>query len=343
MCYYVGLDVSLKKTSLCIVDQDGNIVLEKSVSTNPDVIYKCIKKTGYEVSKIGFENGMFSNYLLNGLKALGLSTYCIDSHMMAKLISVNINKTDKNDARCIANAMRCNNYKEVTPKSIDALGVSNILSARESYVNQRVEIMNKIRATLRGYGIVLDGTTKHNFEDKISEYFEQLDPNALIAIKSQLATLSHLNKEIKSLTTTVEKMARNNSDAKNLMTILGVGPITSITFITEIGDCNRFEKSRSVGAYLGLTPRQYSSGEITRQGSISKCGNRYLRTLLQGSATVMMMRTKSWNKVKAWGMKLHKKSGLKNATTAVARKLAVVMHRMLVTGEPFRFSDLEKA
>ena len=341
MCYYVGLDVSLKKTSLCIVDQEGNIILEKSVSTNPDTIYKCIAETGYEIHKVGFENGMFSNYLLNGLKELGLSTYCIDSHMMAKLISININKTDKNDARCIADAMRCNNYKEVIPKSMEALGVSNVLSARESYVRQRVEIMNKMRATLRGYGIVISGATYHNFEDKVSECFEQLDANALISIKSQLSTLSHFSKEIKSLTSTIEKMVHTNSDAQNLMTIPGVGPIVAITFITEIGDCNRFEQSRSVGAYIGITPRQYSSGEITRQGGISKCGNGYLRKLLRGSATVIMGCVKSWSKLKAWAMKLCKKCGFKKAATALARKLAVVMHRMLVTGEPFRFSELE--
>ena len=343
MCYYVGLDVSLKKTSLCIVDQDGNIVIEKAISTNPDAIYKCIKKTGYEISKVGFENGMFSNYLLNGLKELGLPTYCIDSHMMAKLISININKTDKNDARCIADAMRCNNYKEVIPKSMDALGTSNVLSARGSYVNQRAEIMNKIRATLKGYGIVLGSVTYHNFEDKVSEHFEQLGENALISIKSQLSTLQHFSKEIKHLNDAIDKMARANKDAQNLMSIPGVGPIVAITFITEIGDYKRFEKSRSVGAYIGLTPRQYSSGDITRYGGISKCGNGYLRKLLQGSATVMMGGTNSWSKLKAWGMKLQKKYGFKKAAVALARKLAVVMHRMLVTGEPFRFSDLENA
>lgn len=122
-----------------------------------------------------------------------------------------------------------------------------------------------------------------------------------------------------------------------LTTIPGVGVITAYTFISHLGDPKRFKKSRSVGAYFGMTPKQYSSGEVQKQGRISKCGSAEVRSLLNECAFVILYKIKSWSRLKAWGMKIKKKKGHKKAMMAIARRLSILMHRMLITKKAFEY------
>ena len=127
------------------------------------------------------------------------------------------------------------------------------------------------------------------------------------------------------------------------MSIPGVGPLTALAFVSTVDDPKKFRKSSSVGAYFGLTPRRFQSGEVDNNGSISKCGDSLMRTYLFEAANVLLTRSQKWSSLKAWGIRLAKRSGMKKATIAVARKLAVTMHAMWLTGEPFRWSQSEAA
>jgi transposase len=127
------------------------------------------------------------------------------------------------------------------------------------------------------------------------------------------------------------------------MTIPGVGTLTAAAFVTAVDDPVKFRKSKSAGAYFGLTPRRYQSGEADRNGHISKCGDSLVRTYLFGAATALLTRVQQWSALKAWGLRLAKRGGMKKAKVAVARKLAVIMHQMWTTGEEFRWSNTETA
>ena len=125
------------------------------------------------------------------------------------------------------------------------------------------------------------------------------------------------------------------------MTIPGVGALTAITYVTTIDDPARFEHSRDVGAHLGLTPRKYASGEVDRNGAISKCGDSLCRTTLYQAALALLTRVQRWSPLKAWGMSVAKRRGLRRAVVAVARKLAIVMHRVWAEGTEFRWTREE--
>lgn len=281
-----------------------------------------------------------SHWLTEELQRLDVPAKCIDARHIAAILSVNINKTDKNDARGIADAMRCGLYKEVGVKSKDHISMCTLLNSRRQLVDQRVQLSGCIRGLLKPYGIRLGAISKGVAAiDIIREKLSEIPIIAAKSIEQLLCVLKDLLEAIKNFDRQILKQTQKCSQAQLLMTIPGVGPITSLRYLAEIGDVVRFSRSKSVGAYVGMTPRQYSSGETQKQGRISKCGPKELRSLLMEVGIIILTRTKSWSKLKAWGLKLMKKHGIKKAATAVGRKLAVIMHRMLVTGETFRFTD----
>jgi transposase len=178
------------------------------------------------------------------------------------------------------------------------------------------------------------------FSFVVHSYYQKLLPDTIKGLDSLLKSYKTLSEEIDKLDKAVENICKKDEDVKLLMTVPSVGKIVALTFKSDIGDPGRFKKSESVGAYYGMTPRQYSSGETVKMGGISRCGSKEVRFLLMESAVVLLTRCKAWSPLKAWGLKLLKKYGLKKAAMAVGRKLAVIMHRMLVTGEPFKYSKL---
>jgi transposase len=143
--------------------------------------------------------------------------------------------------------------------------------------------------------------------------------------------------ERKAADPTLAGSARRSELGRRLMTIPGIGPVATLAYIVTIDDPSRFDTSKVLAAHLGLTPRVYQSGEIDRSGQISKCGDRMLRHLLYEAASTLMTRTRKWSRLRAWGISVAKRRGLKRATVAVARKLAVIVHRMWVTGDVFEF------
>ena len=168
-------------------------------------------------------------------------------------------------------------------------------------------------------------------------------PELAAAVEPLLKAREAVGEQIADLDRKVMRLARNDAQVRRFMTAPGVGPITALCFLATIDDPTRFKKSRSVGAYVGLTTRRYASGEIDWTGRISKCGDAMLRSYLYEAANVLLTRVAKWSTLKAWGIRLAKRSGLRKAKVAVARKLAVILHRMWIEGTEFKWSSKEVA
>jgi len=343
MSYYAGLDISMKETVICIVNDKGEFVHKGRSKTDPEKIAMHLKKTNFNLEKIGIESGSLSHWLVNELRSQDLPAICIDARKMAAFLSVRINKTDDNDAQGIAEAMRCNLYKEVSQKSQQAVETATLMRCRRTLVQQKVQLSNGVRGFLKTYGVRLGACGEKEFPEKVRKAFPEILTIARTGIEGLLNSYEKLCEEIKKLDRKIEELAKNDEDVKRLMTIPGVGLITAMSFKTEIDDPKKFNKSRDVGAYLGMTPRQYSSGETKRQGHISKCGSAEVRSLLTEAGLVCITRSKKWSKLKAWGLKIMRKHGAKKAAVAVGRKLSVIMHRMLIEKKDFIYGEEPKA
>lgn len=342
MSHYVGLDISMKETVICIVNDKGVTIHRGKTKTDPEKIAYHLRKTGLKIEKIGLESGSLSHWLVNELRSPDLPAVCIDARKMSAFLSVRVNKTDDNDAQGIAEAMRCGLYREVPQKAQQSIETGTLMQCRKTLVHQRVQLVNSIRGFLKTYGVRLGSCGEKEFPERVRAVL----PGALMiareGIESLVKCYEKLMAEIKILDERIETLAREDEDIKRLMTVPGVGIITAMTFKTEVDDPHRFKKSRDVGAYFGMTPRQYSSGETRRQGHISKCGSSEVRTLLVEAGLVCLTRSKKWSKVKAWGLKIMKKHGAKKAAVAVGRKLSVIMHRMLVEKKDFIYGEEKK-
>jgi transposase len=342
MNHYVGLDVSLKTVFICIINEKGKIIKEQEMVSTPEGIGGFLMGTGLKIEKVGLESGSLTHYLKKGLQEMGFEVIAMEARKMAAILSTVINKTDKNDARGIAEALRAGHYRECVHRSDEAMEIRTLLHGRQTAIEERSHVTTSIKGHLKVYGIKLGKGTGKDFRSKVEQSIVDLKPRIKQVIGCLLNILDALNAEIKELDKLVKDAGKEDEDVKLLQSMDGVGPITALAFKAEIDDAKRFEDSKDVGAYIGLTPSQYSSGETNRQGGISKQGSKQVRCLLVEAATVLLTRSKAWSKLKAWGLKLMKKKGKKKAIIAVARKLAVILHRMLVTKKPFERADKRK-
>jgi transposase len=342
MSYYVGLDVSLDRVSVCIVDEIGKVVREQELPSTPEAIGGFLVGTRLEITKIGLESGNLTHYLTKGLLTMNYEVVVMESRKMAAILAVTINKTDKNDARGIAEALRVGHYKECIHRSDDSLEIRTLLHGRGTLVEERTHLVSSIKGHLKVYGIKLGKGKDKTFREKVEGNVSALKMSTQKTIQALLNVLDVLEVEIKKLDQEVIELGRHDADIQLLQSIDGVGPITALAFKAEMDNPARFKDSKDAGAYIGLTPIQYSSGETQWQGGISKRGSRQTRCLLVEAATCLLMRSKKWSQLKGWGMKLMKKKGAKKAIVAIARKMAVMMHRMLITKEPFKRTDKSK-
>lgn len=336
MNYYSGIDVSLKESFISIIDEGGKLVREAIVPTDEGKIAQYFADQNLNYKAIGVESGQLSISLCKALKKHDLPIICVDARHMASALSARINKNDKNDARGIAQMMRTSLYKEVEVKSDEACTTKVLLGSRRQLVNSRLQIRGTIRGLLKIYGIKLGDANKNkSFESKVEEALTSISEVSSTAIEALLKALESVEESLAKIDKEVLKLSASDKDCKLLMTAPGVGPITAMSYKSTIDRVDRFRSSEAVGAYLGLTPRQYASGEVNRQGSISKMGPIECRSILYEAANCLLWLCKKESKIKSWGLKLAKKKGRKKAIVAVARKLAVVMHRMLVTKKEF--------
>lgn len=339
MSYFAGLDVSMKETSIAIVNEKGKVVFETMCKTEPDIIAKTLRESKFNLEKIGVESGCISFWLIGELKELSLPAICIESRQMATLIALKVNKTDRNDARLIANAMRCNLYKEVHHKTKESVEVGLLMGARRTLVDTRTKLKNSIRGFLKAYGIRLGVVSHEKFPASVRNSLSTCGKSAQAAIEGLLRSYEEICKNIEITGKELEVFCKQDVVVQLFESIPGVGTITALTYKAVIDDPFRFTTPRDVGAYLGLTPNQYSSGDTVKQGRISKCGCSELRMLLVECATVILTRTQGWTKLKAWGLRIMKRSGIKKAAAAVARKLAIIMLRMWQEGKAFVWGE----
>ena len=339
---YVGMDVSLKETSICVVDDDGKIVCEGTVISQPEALAEFIKTNAVKAKRIGLETGPTTTWLWHELRRLGLPVICIDARHAKAALSLQINKSDRNDAVGLARIMQTGWYKEVQVKSLACHEVRAVLNSRAQLVKIKRDLENEIRGLLKNLGLVIGKAGGNVFRRRV----EDLAGEQLLlqeAIRPLLAVREIVRREIADLYRKLLTLARTEEESRRLMTVPGVGPITALAFRSAIDEPTRFQRSRSVGAYFGLTPRRHASGEVDWSGRISKCGDGMVRSYLFEAAGVLLTRVPQWCKLKAWGHRLWKRIGFKKAKVAVARKLAVILHRMWRDGTDFIWSAKKAA
>ena len=340
MTYFAGLDISLQETAVCILDQDGNIQKEASIPTDPQSLIEFFQSLPFPIEKVGMEACTFAAWLHDGLTDAGYETVCMNAaHTAAAIQAMQRNKTDRNDAQGIAQLLRTGWYREVHIKSEESRRIRMLLTNRKALVRQRVDLDNTLRAVLKEYGLKTGKVASNQkFTERIRELVQdEADLRQLVS--PLLEVRQKLLDEIKTLDKLLLDYVKNDAACRLFMTISGVGPVTAATFKTTIDNPDRFKKSANVGAYVGLTPRKYASGETDYNGRISKAGDASLREALYEAANTLLTRAEQWSSLKAWGLRIAKRSCMRNAKVAVARKLAVIMHRMWQTGEVFRYSQ----
>jgi transposase len=339
---FVGLDVSQLETHVCVVDGAGKTVWQGKCASEPDVVAQVIRKRAANAVRIAFESGALSTWFWHALRSMDLPAICLDARHAKAALSMQVNKTDKNDAHGLAQIVRMGWYKEVAVKSMDSHAIRSVLAARTLIVSMHTDVVNQLRGVLKTFGIVLNKQTGKPFIAKVEKLargrgmFNQ-------ALQSLLSVLKESSKQIDALDAQIREHAKTDSACRHLMGVPGVGPITATAFVASVDDSSKFVRSKSVGAFFGLTPRRYQSGEIDRDGHISKCGDRQTRAYLYEAANTLLSRVKRPSALKAWGLRIAKRNGPGKARVAVARKLAVIMHRMWITGEPFRWAAVEDA
>jgi len=338
---YVGLDVSLKRTSICVVDRTGKVLCEGTVNSTPEAIVEFVKSKAAGAVRIGLETGPTSTWLWTEIKALGLPVICIDARHAKAVLKMQINKSDRNDAFGIARIMQCGWYKEVRVKGLDSHAIKAVLVSRALLVKIKRDLENQIRGLLKNLGLVIGQAKMNVFVVRATELIEHR-PELVAAVEPLLKVREGVEKQITDLDRKVMRLARNDVQVRRFVTAPGIGPITALCYLATIDDPTRFKRSRSVGAYVGLTSRRYASGEVDWTGRISKCGDPMLRSYLYEAAGVLLTRVAKWSVLKAWGMRIAKRSGLRKAKVAVARKLAVILHRMWVDGTEFKWSSKEE-
>ena len=334
MHYYAGIDVSLEWSSVAVVDANGKIVREGKVASDPTALTGWFASLGLPLFRIGLEAGPLSQWLYTEMKQAGLSVELLETRHVRNAFKTMAVKTDRKDARGIADLVRVGWYRPVHCKSMDAQETRAILGARRLVESKLRDVEMSLRGILRGFGLKVGKTTQNRFAARIKQLVSGHATLQVIA-EALLAVHEVLLREFKSFEKRMRTMAREDAKARLLMTTTGVGAIVSLTYAAGIDDPGRFKKSKMVGAHFGLAQKKYQSGETDYTGRISKVGDESVRTALFQAAHIMLTKPVKGSALKSWALRLAKRVGMKKAKVALARKLAVVMHRMLVDGKPF--------
>jgi transposase len=336
MDYFAGLDVSVKETSVCIVDDTGKIVREVKVSSEPQVLLQVLTNPAYHFKRIGLEAGPLSQWLFSGLAGAGLPVICVETRHMRAALQAQINKTDRNDARGIAQMMRVGLYRPVHVKTLRSQKLRMVLTHRKLLQSKAIAIENDLRGTLRNFGLKVGMVGTVKFEARIKELVEN-QPDVAALVEPLLMVRRVVREQTVVLHRRLLAIVREDEVCRRLMTIPGVGPVVALTYRATVDVPARFRKSKAVGAVFGLTCAKYQSGEVDWSGKISRCGDGMMRVMLYEAAQ-SMLRSKKWSWLKAWALQIARRRGMKKAIVALARRLAVIMHRIWVDGTEFRWT-----
>ena len=342
MNYFTGIDVSLRFVSICVVDEAGVVRYEEKVAGEVDVIVASLRRFSGEIKQVGFEAGALTQYLTYGLRAAGFEVICLEARQVAATLAAMRNKTDRNDARGLAQILRSGWYRRVHVKSLESHQLRALLTSRKAILTKCIDLENELRGLLKIFGVRLAARVGHGSFDEAVRGAAEADQLLARALVPLLDARTVLYKTYLKLDNAVKAVVRTDPICQRLMTVPGVGPVTSLTFKVGVDDPSRFRSSRTVAAHFGLTPRRYQSGETDNPGRISKAGDADVRCALYTAAHALMTRSDAWSTLKAWGLRLAKIRGHRRAVVAVARKLAVILHRMWIDGTAFRSSRMRE-
>ena len=329
--------MSLECVSVCIVDARGKIVKEAKLLSEPEALIAWFASHEVPMARIGLEAGPLSQWLYAGMKAAGLAVELLETRHVRDAFKAMPVKTDRKDARGIAQLMRLGWFRSVHCKSLPAQEVRALLTTRKLLQAKRYDVEMSLRGVLRGFGLKVGPTTPKTFEGRVRDLVAYHDTLGMIA-DALLKARAVLIQEFKAVEKRLYALARNDGRTRRLMTVPGVGAIVALTYAAAIDDPARFRSSRMAGAHFGLTPRKYQSGETDVTGRVSKIGDHGVRVALYEAANVMLTRPVKGSDLKNWTLRLAKRAGMKKAKVALARKLAVVLHRMLADGTTFMAS-----
>jgi transposase len=334
---HAGIDVSLETSSVCVIDAAGRIVREDKVPSEPGALGAFLRGRGLDLARVGLEAGPLSQWLHAGLVAADLLVVLLETRHVRAALSAMPNKTDRNDARGIAQLLRMGWFRPVHVKALLAREVRALLTARKQMQAKLMDTEGVIRGILRGFGLRIGAVTRVGFERRVRDLVAG-QPALVRVMEPMLRARNALRAEYSSLHRELLRIVRADGTCRRLMTVPGVGAVVAITFTSAIDDPSRFPRSKGVGAHLGLTPRRYQSGETDRVGRVSKAGDAMVRSMLFEAANALLTRSARFSALKAWAIRVAGRAGMKKAKVALARKLAVVMHRMWVDGTGFRWT-----
>jgi transposase len=338
MTHYVGLDVSQKTTTICVVDAAGRRLWRGQCASVPEQIEQTVRRQVGDDAQIGIETGPMTPWLVHELRGRGLEVTCLDARHARAALKMQLNKTDQNDAEGLAQIMRTGWYRSVHVKSLEAHHARALLGARAQLVGMTTRLSNHIRGVLKTFGM-LPGTMRGlPFERRVEALLTDRSDVAPI-VRPMLAAWRQLREQIATFDKAVRVLVKASPTCRLLMSVPGIGAVSVLAYVSTVEDPGRFSRSRAVGAHLGLTPRQYQSGEVDRSGRISRCGDTLARTLLYEAAVVILHRVKRASSLKDWALAIAKRSGMGKARVALARKLSVILHSVWRSGEPFRWSE----
>ncbi|MGL3212481.1 IS110 family transposase [Bradyrhizobium sp. BR 1433] len=324
MYHYAGIDVSLECSSVCLVDGTGKILRETKVASEPEALIAWFRSLGLVLERIGLEAGPLSQWLYAAIRDAGLAVELLETRHVREAFKSMPVKTDRNDARRIAQLMRLGWFRPVHCKSVAAQETRAILTARKLLQSKLRDVENSLRGVLRGFGLKVGTTTERSFAERIRELVTG-HPGLELVAAALLQAHAVLLREFKSLDKHTQKLARTHPSAKLLMTTPSVGPIVALTYAAAIDDPQRFRSSKATGAHFGLTPKKYQSGETDYTGRISKIGDASVREALYQAAHVMLTKpVRNCSALKSWAMRIARRAGMRKAKVALARKLAVL-------------------
>lgn len=335
MEYFVGIDVSLDQSSICVVDATGKLVREAKAASDPEVLGRTLAEFGCKDARVGLEAGALSEWLYAGLTGAGIDAVLLETRHVQAALSAMAVKTDRNDARGIAQLLRLGWYKSVHAKSAGAQEIRMLLTGRKLLQRKLIDLELGMRGMLRAFGLKVGKVSRGRFEARLRAL---IDCNAMLetVIGGMLNARAALMAEFARLHRAVLKLVRVDDVCRRLMTTPGVGAIAAVTFKAAVDDPGRFRSSQALGAHFGLTPRKYQSGETDFTGHITKAGDASVRTVLYEAANAIITLKVRPSSLKTWALGVVKRRGAKRAKVALARKLSVILHRMWVDGTEFR-------
>jgi transposase len=334
MEYYAGIDVSLESSSVCVVDAKGQVLREAKIASEPEALVGWFNQLGVELARVGLEAGPLSQWLYAGMRDAGLAAELLETRHVRNAFKAMPVKTDRKDARGIAQLMRLGWFRSVHCKSLPAQETRALLTARKLVQSKHHDTEMSLRGILRGFGLKVGKTSQRTFASRVRELVAG-HPTLLLVAEALLAARAALGEQLSKLEKRVRSLARQDRRVRRLMSAPGVGAIVALTFVAAIDDPARFRSSKAVGAHFGLTPKKYQSGETNVTGRISKIGDAGVRTMLYEAANVILTKPVKGSLLKSWAMRLAIRAGMRKAKVALARKLAVVLHRMLTDDTEF--------